>query len=161
MDIKELKVALERIESLYAAAGATAVAKDIKSVARLLDGHDSQSVEAFIQETRALLERPAGSAAVSVDIERANNLANRLLLAALDQKYFETVLAEMDSDKSLGKPEWVTIANRYLNAPTDAEHVYKFKSIKECRSAVRDAFIERQEAQSKRGILERMTRWAS
>ena len=58
MDIEELRAALKRIEDLYAAAGAAAAAKDLQSVTQLLDGHDGKSVDAFIAETRELLDRP-------------------------------------------------------------------------------------------------------
>lgn len=161
MDIKELKATLERIEGLYAAAGAVAAAKDLRSVAHLLDGHDGKSVEAFITETRELLARPTGTTPVSVDIERVALHADRLLSAGIDQSAFDAALRELDGDALVGKPEWAAIANRYRNAPTNGTHVYKFKSNKEARAAIRDAFIERHEANSKRGIIDRITKWAS
>jgi hypothetical protein len=160
MDIKQLKSALERIESLYAAAGAASAAKDVRSVARLLDGHEGQSVEEFIAETNELLNR-ASPPTAAVDEERIARHANRLLAAGVDQNAFDTELRELDNDVSIGKVEWAAIANRYRNAPTNGTHVYKFKSNKEARAAIRDAFIERHEANSKRGIIDRLTKWAS
>jgi hypothetical protein len=161
MDIKELKVALERIEALYAAAGATAAAKDLRSVAHLLDGHDGKSVEAFIAETRQLLDKPASAVSTAVDLERVALHADRLLGVGTDQSKFDAALVALEADSLVGKAEWAAIANRYRNAPTNGTHVYKFKSNKEARAAIRDAFIERYEAKSKGGIIDRITKWAS
>lgn len=161
MDIKELKRALERLEDLYAAAGAAAAAKDLRSVSKLLDGHDGKSVDAFIAETNELLAQTTERKTFDVDHGRVDVHADRLLAAGIDQQKFDAAMAELDDDDALGKPEWAAIANRYRNAPTNGTHVYKFKSNKEARAAIRDAFIERHEANSKRGIIDRLTKWAS
>jgi hypothetical protein len=87
--------------------------------------------------------------------------ADRLLAAGIDATAFDLALAKLDKDASISKADWAAIANRYKNAPTAATHVYKFKSSKEARAAIRDAFIERHEANSKRGIIDRLTKWAS
>ena len=161
MDIRQLKNALQRIQSLYAEAGATTPAKDLRSVAQLLDGHDEKSVEAFIAETNELLAKASSPKTANVQDERAAQHATRLLESGIDQRIFDTALSELDNDVSASKAEWATIANLYRNAPTNGTHIYKFKSIKEARAAIRDAFIERHEANSKRGILERLNKWAS
>lgn len=161
MDIKDLKIALERIECLYSSAGATSAAKDLRSVAQLLDGHDGKSVELFIEETNELLNKTPSPKAALVDDARVVHHTTRLLAAGIDQSTFDIALGELDGDASIGKSEWVAIANGYRNAPTNGTHVYKFKSNKEARSAIRDAFIERHEASSKRGIIDRLTKWAS
>jgi hypothetical protein len=161
MEIRELKRALERIRSLYAAAGVTSAAKDLRGVAQLLEGHDDKSVENFIAETSELLNRASGRTTATVDEERVAIHVDRLLAAGIDQAAFDTALGKLDSDDLVGKGEWAAIANRYRNAPTNAAHVYKFKSTKEARTAIRDAFIERYEANSKRGIINRLTKWGS
>lgn len=161
MDIRQLKNALQRIQSLYAEAGATTAAKDLCSVAQLLDGHDEKSVESFIAETNELLAKAYSPKTANVQDERIAHHAHRLLEAGIEQRIFDTSLGELDNDELVGKPEWSAIANLYRNAPTNGTHVYKFKSIKEARAAIRDAFIERHEANSKRGILERLNKWAS
>lgn len=162
MNIKELERVLERLERMYAAAGASGPAKDLKSVMRILEGHGEKSVEDFVAETRALLDSAAGDDGdkrVSGDL--VDEHARRLLAAATDQPQFEAALAALDQDGRIGKLEWFAIANRYLNEPTNGTHVYRFKSVKEARSAIRDAFVERFEAGSKQGIIKRLTRWAS
>ena len=160
MNMRQLKNALERIESLYAAAGATSAAKDLRSVAQLFEGHDEKSVDAFIAETNELLDR-AGKPQTTVDEQLVARHATRLLAAGIDQDAFDIALRELDEDASVGKAVWAAIANRYRNAPTNGTHVYKFKSNKDARAAIRDAFIERHEAKSKSGIIDRLTKWAS
>jgi hypothetical protein len=161
MDIKELKAALQRIEDLYSAAGAMTAAKDLRNVTQLLDGHDGMSVDSFIAETNELLSRPPASKTTTIHEDRVAYHANRLLAAGIDQKTFDNALNDLDSDASVGKAEWAAIANRYRNAPTKGTYIYKFKSNKLARAAIRDAFIERHEAKSKRGIIDRLTKWAS
>lgn len=161
MDIKELKQALERIESLFASAGAAAAAKDLRIVAQLLEGHDGKSVDAFIAETNELLAKSTGSKPTAADDAIVARHADQLLAAGLDQAAFDAALKALDDDANVGKPEWAAIASRYRNAPTNGTHVYKFRSHKEARAAIRDAFIERHEASGKRSILDRLTKWAS
>ena len=161
MDIRHLKKILERIEELYTAAGSASAAKDLRSVAQLLEGHESKTVEAFIAETSELLSKSTPLKREAVDEPSVASHADNLLAAGINVAAFDAALANLDNDASLGKAEWAAIANRYRNAPTGATHVYKFKSNKEARSAIRDAFIERHEANSKRGIIDRLTKWAS
>ena len=161
MQVGELKSALERLESLYAVGGAAPAAKDLRSIAQLLVGHEHKSVEQFIAETNELLSRPSNPKAATINETQVAEYASRLLAAGQDRNIFDAVLAEIDSDALIGKGEWVRIANRYRNAPSNATHEYSFKSTKEARAAIRDAFIERHEASSKRGIIDRLTKWAS
>lgn len=161
VNVKVLRAALERLESLYAASGSSAAAKDLRSVAHLLEGHDEKSVEQFIADTKELLDRPATARTTRLDLERTNWHAERLLAAGVDQGAFDQALSELDADPQVGKAEWAAIANRYRNAPTSGTHLYKFKSNKEARAAIRDVFFERHEAESKRGIIDRITKWAS
>lgn len=161
MTVEQLKKILERIEDLYAAAGSISAAKDLRGVAQLLEGHESKTVDAFIDETNELLSRSPPTKRGAVDGALVSCHSDRLLAAGIDSAAFDAALAQMDNDLSLGKPEWAAIANRYKNAPTNGTHVYKFKSNKEARAAIRDAFIERHEANSKRGIIDRLTKWAS
>jgi hypothetical protein len=160
MDVKELKTALLRIEELFSAAGAATAAKDLRSVARLLDGYESKSIDVFIAETKALLDKPPASASSQIDADLVVRYSDKLLEAGLDEERFEVALNELDKARA-GKGEWAAIASRYRNAPTKGTHVYKFKSLREARSAIRDTFIERHEANSKRGIVDRLTNWAN
>ena len=98
-------------------------------------------------------KRRSSSAALGDDIERVT------IAAGIDQDAFDIALRELD--ESVDKAVWAAIANRYRNAPTNGTHVYKFKSNKDARAAIRDAFIERHEAKSKSGIIDRLTKWAS
>ena len=162
MKIEEFKAVLERLEELYAAAGMAAPAKDVRAIARLLEGSEGKSVDEFIADTKDLLERPrAVEATAVVDEHRVSTHSGRLLGAGTDQTAFQGALEALDQDAGLGPGEWYAIANRYRNAPSGGNHIYKFKSVKAARAAIRDVFIERFEAQSKRSVLDRILRWAS
>jgi len=160
MDVRELKEILKRIEELYAAGGASTAANDLRAVARLLEGYEDKSVETFIRDTSASLDRPVERERLPAPFadELIAMYSQRLLTAGIDQAAFDEALKDLDESEA-GKDEWAAIANRYRNAPTKRTHVYKFKSIRDARTAIRDAFIERREARSKRGIIDRLTRW--
>lgn len=162
MNIKEIQRVIEQLEELYAAAGAVGPAKDLKSVSRMLDGHGDKSIEDFVFETKALLagENPRRRE-IEVDTDAVEIHSKNLLSAANDPVRFDASFAEIESDARIGRLEWAAIANRFLNAPTNGNYTYKFKSIKDARRAIRDAFIERFEADCKQGIIKRLTQWAS
>jgi hypothetical protein len=58
----------------------------------------------------------------------------------------------------LSKAEWDDLANHYTNTPTNAQYRYKFKNIDEAKKHIRDVFIERHEAKSKRDAILRLTK---
>ncbi|MEO8651662.1 MAG: hypothetical protein ABI391_05110 [Hyphomicrobiaceae bacterium] len=164
MNVTELKAVLHRLEELYVAGGASAAAKDLRSIAGLLEGHEDKSLDAFIDETRSLLDSPKGMAPAAkpaANDELVASYSDRLLAANIDQSKFDPILAELDKDKRTSRHEWYAIANRYRNAPTNGTYEIKFKSIQDARKTIRDTFIERHEAASKRGVIERLTKWAS
>jgi hypothetical protein len=160
MKIEDFKAILKRLQDVYAAGGMTSPAKDLRDLARLFEGSRADTVDEFIAETKALLETPPRSRE-PVNDERVSVHSARLLDAGTDQFAFEAALDALDADRGLSTAEWYAIANRYRNVPSGANHVYKFKSVKAARAAIRDVFIERFESQSKRGVLERILRWAS
>ena len=162
MKIEQFKDILTRLEQLYSAAGAGAPAKDVRAVARLLEGNEDKTMDEFIAETKALLnDPPRAKTKMSADQNCVAIHARRLLDAGTDQSAFQTALESLDADKGLGKTDWYAIANHYRNAPAGGTHVYKFNSVKAARAAIRDVFIERFEAESKRGVIDRIMHWAS
>src|SRR5689334_21912338 len=59
MKVEEFKAVMKRLEQLYLAAGVTAPAKDLQSIARLLDGYEGKLLDEFIAETIAVLAGPS------------------------------------------------------------------------------------------------------
>src|SRR5690606_11194364 len=123
--------------------------------------------DAFINEARSLLDKPkTGTSVLKAPKAPANDAliasyVERLLDVGVDQARFEPILAELDGDKRTSRTEWFAIANGYRNKPTNGAFEFRFKSIPEARKFIRDTFIERHEAASKRGVIERLTKWAS
>lgn len=158
MLVGELKSVLERLEQLYRAGGAKGAANDVRAVTKLLEGHEADSLDAFIAETKALIGKSEPSPA-RLNEKAAKSYGEALLEAEIDQERFQATLSVMDNDASLGLAEWQEIANIYRNAPTGSTHRYKFTSIKAARNAILDTFGERLESASKRDIIERITQW--
>jgi len=167
MKVGELKSVLKRLEDLYRAGGASSAAKDLCAVAELLEGHETESLDQFIAETKALIDETIASVdkpksgAARLNSALAKTHAQALLDAGTDEDPFNAALDLLDKDVSITAAEWVEIANIYRNAPTGGTHRYKFASIKAARNAILDTFGGRLESTSKRGIIERITQWAS
>jgi hypothetical protein len=161
MKVEDFKAVIGRLSDLYEAAGASAAVKDLQGINRLLDGHEKKSIDEFVGETRELLDRSGKNTEAAPNEAIVNKYGKLLLAAGLNQSEFNALLSTVDSDKQVTKKEWFAIANLYRNSPTGGTHSYKYGSIKDAKSAINDAFINRFEAESKRGIIDRLTTWAS
>jgi hypothetical protein len=162
MNVEEFKSVLRRLEEIYDSSGDSGRAKDLQKVSALLNGHEHQTIDDFVTETVAMLKKPT--------VQRKTASANKgivdlyvrqLLDAGTDQSAFKETLSAVEADKAVRKPEWVAIANDYINLPTGETHINKFETIKAAKDGMRDVFIERFDAESKSGIIDKITRWAS
>lgn len=159
MEIRELRKVFDRLRRMYAAAGAKGPANDLSKVAKVLEGHEHRSVETFVTETKsrlAALEPPA----TDTDQGAVVSYTRRLLAADTNQPEFDIVFRELKMDKEVTKSTLDAIANRYRNDPTSGTYVFKFKTRNSALQAIRDTFIERAEGESKRGIIEKITRFS-
>lgn len=160
MKIEGLQRVLQRISTLYGAAGAKGPANDVQLIIKMLDEHGDEEIENFVRDTsdglgEALRPRPSSGADQGV----VNKHSERLLAAGVSKSEFEHAMLLVNRDKQVGKLEWVAIANVYLNSPTNGSHSYKYKTIKEARTAIENVFTERFEAPSKAGIIQELTDW--
>ena len=163
MQVKILKRLLERLRDSYSAVGAAEPAKDMRRAAQMLNGHEDKAVGEFVSETKALLddEKPTPRGQVA-DGQVVAKHVRRLLAAGTDKSAFDAAIAALDDDAGeVGKVELFAIANRYRNEPSGGTHEIKFKSLKQARAAIRDVFLERSDAQSKRSAIDKLTKRAS
>jgi hypothetical protein len=162
MNIRVFRSVLERLEKLYASAGARTQAKDIRSVSSLLDGHENKTVEAYVAETRAAIRTDDQDRGRHVADPEAyvTEHAQRLLDAGTDEEAFDAALTALDNDDRANKSAWFAIANRYRNQPTGGTSTRKFRSIKDARQAIRDVFLDRFDARSKRRVIDKLTKRA-
>jgi hypothetical protein len=161
MQVKVLKRLFGRLRDSYSAVGADEPARDMRRIADLLQGHEDKPVEEFVAEIRAMLhgDEPVPSErAPRIVTEVVERHVRGLLGAGVDRTAFEAAMAHLDDDGDVGKIELFAIANRYRNEPSAGTHQIKFKSLKQARSSIRDVFLERADAQSKRGAIDRLTK---
>ena len=164
MQVKILKRLLERLRDGYSAVGAVEPAKDMRRVTDLLKGHEDKTVGEFVSETKVLLDD--AKPAVTVPTARAADRVvakhvRRLLDAGIDRSAFDAAMTALDDDGEVGKLELFIIANRYRNEPSGGTHEIKFKSLKQAHGSIRDVFLERSDAQRKRGAIDKLTKRAS
>lgn len=99
---------------------------------------------------------PEGSSAPVEKPAAGHPIAGQLLDAGIDQAKFDPIFATLSK---FPKAELDTIANEYRNRPAGGTYRFKFKSKAEALKSIRDVFIERHEAASKRAVIERLTKW--
>ncbi len=160
MKIEELEHILKHISNLYSLGGARGPAKDLQRLIELFEECGQQNVEEFVRQTEESLRAPGkASQKIKTDMSAAARHAQALLAAGIDKVAFAEAMDLIVSDKEVRKNEWLAIANFYLNAPTGGTHVFKFKTIIEAKKAIKNAFVERLDGQSKQSIIEKLTRW--
>ncbi len=161
MQVKWLKRLFGRLGEKYEAAGAFEPADDMRKIAEALKAHEDKSVDAFVIEAKKLLgSLPPEPDRASQDDVVVRDTVRKLLDAGADRERFDALLSELDALK-LGKQELFAIANQYRNLPSGATHVQKFKSLRHARSSIMDVFLERADAQRKRGTIDKLTKRAS
>lgn len=161
MKIDDFKRILERISDLFGAAGATDAAKDIGHVVKALKGHDGSTVEDFVKAKAA--ERnsaKAGKPPKQFNDHLINEHATRLLEAGIDKTKFEVALLALKTDRNVSSLELYAVTNAYINRPSGEAHNFKFKSPKAALEKMSRIFVERMDAQSKQGTINKMSRWA-
>jgi hypothetical protein len=158
MNVRELKAILERLQEVFSSAGSRQPARDLKSVVEVLEGSEGKTVEAFVAETKHLLEPGARPESQSTSDEAViARYVRKLLDAGSDRDAFEAVLRALEDDEDIDKSRLFAIANGYFNEPTGGTHVFKFKSKTAAIEFMRKKFVERAQLESKFKIIERLT----
>jgi hypothetical protein len=160
MNVGELKEVLERIQELYALAGANYAAADFERLLATLAGHEDQTIDEFVEQTRALLG-PAAPRRPKKRLEPSSPLVDehvrRLLSAGVIQSAFNAALSKLKDDVRVNQAELAAIANRYLNDPTGGTFEFEFHSDDGAYRAIKRMFVERAQDDSKARIIKRMT----
>jgi hypothetical protein len=160
-NVRELKEVLERIQEVYALAGAKGPAADFCRLLASLNGHEEETIDEFVESTRALLS-PSTRGSPKTKRQGANQAvvdehARRLIAAASSPTAFEAAMAKLKSDSRVEKAELGDIANRYLNDPTGGTFEFDFKTDIAAFRAMKRMFVERAQDDNKARIIKRMT----
>ena len=162
MNVGELKEILERIQEVYALAGAKGPAADFARLLTSLNGHEEETVDEFVDETRRLLMRPTSKTRTKVKREGVNDEVvdehvRRLLLAGSSSSAFEAAMTKLRNDSRVPRAELFVIANRYLNDPTGGSFEFGFKTDADAYRAMKRMFVDRAQDENKARIIKRMT----
>jgi hypothetical protein len=148
--ISEIKTVLDKLRLIYISSGAKSQATDCEKLSEVLNSREDEFVGAFVKTIRSAgTEEPQPP-------DEVGKYASPLLAAGTNNVEFNTVFSAMKSDRRVTKPILDAIANRYLNQPTNSNHVYKFKNKTHAFDAIRDKFFERAQAKSKSDIIHRL-----
>ena len=154
MKVSELRVVLDDLQVIYAAAGAKSQAGDVKSVLDLFDGFDDVDVDAFLAELRE--EISPSTESVDVTPGRADvveSFVRRLLQAGTDRAAFEAVWSELACHSSVTKSEMDSIAHRFTGGRRS------WGTRKLAHDAIKVRFVERSYQAGKMKLLEKFTPW--
>lgn len=117
MKVSELKDALGDLHDIYDAAGARKAASDIEELTRILDGHEHESVDAFLDALRDLYDvgaPPTGANGDSVDQQLVDHYVAALKKAVGAEPAFMSVLNEMRDDRRVRKVEANAIQHAFI-----------------------------------------------
>ena len=166
MNVRELQDVLLKLEGVYASAGATKQAGSIAMLAKTIGGRPELSVDELISEIRLKLS-VGGPVGTLVSKEPALNAAivadysERLVLAGTDRTQFDHAFTALKNDINVKSNECFAIANRYKNQPINGSFLFTFSSKREALEFIFDTYIGRAQAESKAGIIDRITNWAT
>jgi hypothetical protein len=162
MNVGELVEILERIQEVYALAGAKGPAEDFKRLLGTLVGHEQETIDQFVEETRALLNPLVTGSTRKPKRPEANlqvveEHVRRLLLAGASSSAFEAAMGKLKNDASVRTAELMEITNRYLNDPTGGTFEFDFKTDVAAYRAIKRMFVDRAQDDSKARVIKRMT----
>jgi len=162
MNVGELKEILERIQEVYALAGAKGPAEDFKRLLGAFNGHEDETIDQFVEETRALLGPLVTGGSGKSNRQDANEQVidehvRRLLHAGASASAFEAAMGKLKNDSRVRSKELIGIANRYLNDPTGGTFEFDFKTDAAAYRAIKRMFVDRAQDDSKARIIKRMT----
>ena len=162
MNVGELKEILERIQEVYALAGAKGPAADFVRLLTSLNGHEEETIDEFVDETRRLLMPATPKSRTKVKREGVNDEVvdehvRRLLLAGNSASAFEAAMTKLRSDSRVARAELFAIGNRYLNDPTGGSFEFGFKTDVDAYRAIKRMFVDRAQDENKARIIKRMT----
>ena len=164
MNVRELQDVLRKLEAVYVSGGAKKQAGSVAALAKAIDGTPEMSIEQLIDEIRLKLSINVsieGSRSQIIDEGLVDAFAKRLAAVGTDRRSFDILFAELKGSPVVRAAECSAIANRYRNDPTGGTYVFKFSSKLEAQEFIFDTFIGRAQAESKAGIIDRMTKWAA
>ena len=147
MSVNQLRGALRRAEEMFSAAGASRQAKALTEVDRVLSPAQGESVEQFVDSTRAALTAPA------LADETSAVVAERLAGVGTDQAIFSSLFEQLKA-REFGRDKAIEVAALYTGAG-EAMWGSKAKALE----AIRLKFEERVYLASKAALNEKVTPW--
>ena len=146
MNVGKLRQVISDFGSIFAAAGATTQAEDLRAVAELMKGQEDQPVESFLSTVKADIS--------PLDVDQLIDLHVECLRAAgTDEGAFRRAYDHLSKDKSIKKAEADRIAHRYVGGRD------KWPSKKEALGAIQKVFVARRYDESKMKEVERSRPW--
>jgi len=153
MKIREVRSLLARLKNIQIEMGAKSPAKDLDSIDALLDGHDNQDIDSFVEDTKAeLAAKPikASSKATLLNIEIVEQYSTRLLDENRLDGHFEMVFDDIRNCKDVRKAEAVAIAQKFLGTKMS------FKTKKAALDKIHARYIQDRLYESKSETIKKM-----
>lgn len=137
MSVKKLIDALQDAASIFAAGGAKTQSKGIENFLSALRRHESEDASRYIGRVRTALTQPEKAARPPAGGEVVDYYLGQLNAVGTDESEFRALLARMNKDKRLRKPEMDAVAASYTGGRS------QWKTKKDAAQAIVNAFNER------------------
>ncbi len=156
MQVSELSLILKQMQACYDTAGARTQANDFERMIEILSGHESETVEDFVNNLRPKLQQdPPRKQKPKAQLDQAtvDRYVALLADAGTNQEEFRKAFGGLKGSKKIGKPEIDAIANAYVGS------IDRFKSKKAALEAIEKKFVQRVRFEGKMDIVDKLTPW--
>jgi len=150
MKIREVRSLLARLKNIQTEMGTKGPAKDLDSIDALLDGHDNQDIESFVEDTKAeLAAKPARKASKKIVLNDivVSQFVKRLTAENHGNGAFEAVFEELKKSKDVRKGEAVAIACGFIGSDLS------FKTKKAALDKIHARYVQDRLYESKRLLI--------
>jgi hypothetical protein len=115
VNVGSFRQALCELADILAASGAENKSQSLRAVAKLLEGHDEEAVEAYLASLRQQLSesKPRRAQSSEVNAVAVAHYVRRLQDAGSEKAEFDAILAELRNDETVRKAEADAIAHGY------------------------------------------------
>lgn len=152
--VEALDAVLARLERVWSGGGARSPVKGVSQVRKAIAPHLTQTIDDMLDDLRAeAAAKAARAAAKAVRDDVVASYVKRLEEAAHDRQVFDSVFADLSTDRRVRKVELDAIAERYAGGPA------KRRNKAAGFEAIRASFFERALRERNAQVAEKATPW--
>lgn len=137
MSVKKLIDALQDVGSIFAAGGAKTQSRNFGSFINAISRHENEAASTYLQGLRSVLAKTTKKPGAQAQADVVAFYTEKLNAAGTDEHAFRSILARLNKDKTVRKPEMEAIAAAYRGGQS------QWRTKKDAAQAIMTFFNER------------------